>query len=105
MVQIKSKLRNPEKGVAQFPTSQCSSNKKSIQIALVYGQPTYIYQSIYLSEVHTIRFQTFFLWTFKIVVDSWKFSMLWLYILWDDRPMFMISGSKEQLQQQLEFTY
>ena len=27
-----------------------------------------------------------------------------LYILWDDRPIFMISASNEQLQQQLEFT-
>ena len=36
---------------------------------------------------------------FKIVVDSWKFSMLW-----DDWPIFMISGSNEQLQQELEYT-
>ena len=48
--------------------------------------------------------QTFFVWVFKIVVDSWKFSMLLLYILWDDRPIFMISGSNEQLQQELEYT-
>ena len=40
----------------------------------------------------------------KIVIDSWKFTMLLLYILWDDWPMFMISGSNEQLQQQLEYT-
>ena len=38
----------------------------------------------------------------KIIVDTWKFSMLLLYILWDDWPIFMISDSKEQLQQQLE---
>ena len=30
--------------------------------------------------------------------------MLLLYILWDDRPIFMISASNEQLQQQLEYT-
>ena len=30
--------------------------------------------------------------------------MLLLYILWDDWPIFMISGSIEQLQQQLEYT-
>ena len=41
-------------------------------------------------EVHTISFLTFFVWAFKIVVDSWKFS-----ILWDDWPIFMISGSNE----------
>ena len=31
-------------------------------------------------------------------------SMLLLYILWDDWPIFMISASNEQLQQQLECT-
>ena len=41
---------------------------------------------------------------FKIVVDSWKFSILLLYIVWDDWPIFMISASNEQLQQQLEYT-
>ena len=30
--------------------------------------------------------------------------MLLLYSLWDDWPIFMISGSNEQLQQQLEYT-
>ena len=30
--------------------------------------------------------------------------MLLLYIWWDDWPIFMISASKEQLQQQLEYT-
>ena len=55
-------------------------------------------------KVHTISFQTFYVWAFKIVVDSWKFTILLLYILWDDWPIFMISGSNEQLQQQLEYT-
>ena len=54
--------------------------------------------------MHTISFPTFFVWAFKIVVDSWKFSMLLLYILWDDWPIFMISAWKEQLQQELEYT-
>ena len=30
--------------------------------------------------------------------------MLLRYILWGDRPIFMISGSNEQLQKQLEYT-
>ena len=51
-----------------------------------------------------ISFQTFFVLTFEIVVDSWKFSMLLLYIVWDDWPVFMISSSNEQLQQELEYT-
>ena len=50
------------------------------------------------------RFPAFFVHAFKIVVDSWKFSMLLLYIIWDNWPIFMISDSKEQLQQQLEYT-
>ena len=54
--------------------------------------------------VYSICFQAFFVQTFKIVVDSWKFSMLFLYILWDEWLIFMISHSNEQLQQQLAYT-
>ena len=54
--------------------------------------------------VHLIGFQIFFLQAFRIIVDSWKFSILLLYILWDDWPIFMISASNQQLQQQLEYT-
>ena len=36
----------------------------------------------------------FFVQAFKIVVDSSKFSMLLLYLFWDDWPIFMISGLK-----------
>ena len=50
------------------------------------------------------KFLDFFVQAFEIVIDSWKFSMLLLYMLWDDWPIFMISGSNEQLQQQLEYT-
>ena len=55
-------------------------------------------------EGHTICFQTFFVRAFKIAVDSWKFTMLLLYMLWDDWPIFRISGSNEQLQHGLEYT-
>ena len=54
--------------------------------------------------VHSISFRTFFLLASKIVVDSWKFSMLFLYILWDDWPILMTSGSNQHLQQELECT-
>ena len=54
--------------------------------------------------VPSISFHTFFVQVFKIVVDSRKFTMLLLYILWDDWPIFMISRSNQQLQQQLEYT-
>ena len=49
------------------------------------------------------KFPDFFVQAFTIV-DPWKFSILLLFILWDDWPIFMISGSNEQLQQQLEYT-
>ena len=45
-----------------------------------------------------------FLQAFKIVIDCWKFSMLLLYILWDDWPVFMISALNEQQQHELEYT-
>ena len=51
-----------------------------------------------------ISFETFFGWTFQIVEDYLKFIMLLLYILWDDWPIFMISGLKKQLQQHYEYT-
>ena len=60
-----------------------------------YGNIKHIY------EVHTISFQIFFVWALKIVVDFWKYTML---LLWDDRPIFMISASNEHLQQELEHT-
>ena len=49
------------------------------------------------------KFSDFFVQAFTIVVDSWKFTMLLLYILWDDWPIFRISGSNEQLQQELKY--
>ena len=55
-------------------------------------------------EVHSIRVQPFFVWAFTIVVDSWKFGILLLYIFWDDWSIFVISGSNEHLQQKLEYT-
>ena len=50
------------------------------------------------------KFPDFFVRAFKIVVDSWEFNMLLLYILWDDWPIFMFLGSNEQLHQYMEYT-
>ena len=50
------------------------------------------------------KFLDFFVQAFKIVIDSWQFIILLLYILWDDWPIFMISRSNEQLEQELEYT-
>ena len=47
-----------------------------------------------------VDFQLCILWS----LVSWKFSILLLYILWDDWPIFMIPASNRQLQQQLEYT-
>ena len=58
----------------------------------------------YIHMVNSVSFQTFFVQVFRIVVNSSKFSMLLLYILWDDWPILMTSASNEQLQQQLEYT-
>ena len=59
-----------------------------------------------LDDIHGAfnKFPDFFVQAFKNVVDSWKFSMLLQFISWDDWPIFMISHSNEQLQQQLEYT-
>ena len=60
--------------------------------------------SIYIYTWYIQCFQTFFVQAFKIVVDFWKFTMLLLYTLWDDWPIFMISALNKQLQQKLEYT-
>ena len=62
-----------------------------------------IYIYIYIRGAFN-KFPDYFVQVFEIVVDSWKFTMLLLYILWDDWPISMISGSNQQLQQQLEYT-
>ena len=76
-------------------------NKLRYYIKLCYFISYYKYAEI---RVLFKKSPAFFVQAFKIVVDSWKFTMLLLYILWDDWPIFMISGSNEQLQQQLEYT-
>ena len=47
---------------------------------------------------------TLFVQAFRIGVDAWNFSMLLLYISWDNWRISMISASNEQLQQQWEYT-
>ena len=65
---------------------------------------TLTFEQIHTYVVPSISFQLFLVQAFRIVIDSWKFSMLLLFILWDDWPIFRISGSNEQLQQKLEYT-
>ena len=50
------------------------------------------------------KFPDFFVQAIKFVVDSWKFTKLLLYIYWDDRPIIMLTGSNEQLPQELVYT-
>ena len=64
----------------------------------------YSLQTCLTYMVLSINFQTFLVQAFEIGVDSWKFNMLLLYIVWDDWPIFMNSRSIEQLQQKLEYT-
>ena len=47
-------------------------------------QPKLQDQYVLAYVVPSISFQTIFVQAFKIVVDSWKFSILLLYIFWDD---------------------
>ena len=75
--------------------------KNYLKIITYFSSRAYIYMYIY--GVFN-KFPDFFVGAFKIVVDSWKLCMLLLYILWDDWPIFMISASNEQLQQQFEYT-
>ena len=70
----------------------------------IYFYSKIISGSFTLYVVPSISFQTFFVQAFRIVVGSWTFSMLLLYILWDDWPISMISGSNELLQLELEYT-
>ena len=79
-------------------------NRTVWSFSYVYLQNVFTNHIFNIYEVYTISLQTFFVRVFKIVIDSWEFTILLLYILWDDWPIFMISGSNEQLQQQLEYT-
>ena len=69
----------------------------------MYNIYIYIYIYIYIRGAFN-KFPDFFVQAFKFVVDTWKFSTFLLYILWDDWPIFMISGSNEQLQQEFKYT-
>ena len=73
---------------------------------MILGSNEQLQQQLEYTLLIYIRgaFPIFFVQTFKIVVDSWKFNILLLYISWDDRPIFMILGSNEQLQQEFEYT-
>ena len=56
------------------------------------------------SRIHKCLFLEYHIrGAFNKFPDSWKFSMLLLYISWDDWPIFTISGSNEHLKQELEY--
>ena len=104
------------KGVAPSDAPRCCSYWKREpsghpQLRWINFPFTYIYIYIYIymcvcvcvCVVLSVSFMTFLYWAFKIVADSWKTSMLLLYILYDNGPFSMISVSKEQLPQELEY--
>ena len=98
---------NPGKGVVASPTPRCSTNWKWAFCSPSTTVAKFIYIYIYIYIYIWCAFNKvpdFFVQAFRMVVDSRKLSMLLLYILWDDLPIFMISGSNEQLQQQLKYT-
>ena len=63
-----------------------------------------IYMCVYTWCIQYVSRFFFFVQVFRIIVYSWKFIMLYLYILWDDWPIFIVSSSNQQIQQQLEYT-
>ena len=87
MVLFRTAIRRDYFSLLKFPILKpCFSYKISSVCSLKYP---YSCSTSYL--VPSISLVAFFLeQEFKIVVDSWKFSMLLLYILWDDWPIFMI---------------
>ena len=80
----------PGRLISKTPKMICHLAKKSNQSRYIRGAFN--------------SFPDLFVQAFKIVVDSWKFSILLLYILWYDRPIFMISSSNKHQQQQWECT-
>ena len=78
--------------------------KRMRNISWAQNLPYFTWEEPTWYMVPSISFQTFFVQAFKIVVNSWKSSMLLLYILRDNWSIFMISGLNKQLQQQLEYT-
>ena len=76
-------------------------NKYLIKCSYLYKYELfciYVTRTVYMYAGNSITFQTLFVQTFKIAEDFWKFSILLLYILCDDWPIFMISGSSELLK-------
>ena len=58
------------------------STEIKVFATLKYFSSTHLFLLFLIYVVTTISFQTFFVQAFKIV-DSWNFTMLLLYILWD----------------------
>ena len=71
--------------------------------------PSQLWRKVVVPDWDPSMYQIYLRGAFSMFPDFFfyrhlKWSILLLYILWDDRPIFMISGSNEQLQQQLEYT-
>ena len=56
------------------------------------------------NEVHTVSIQTFFLWAFRLSELLKIHYVIAIHLMRWLTHFFMISGSNEQLQQQLEYT-
>ena len=82
-------LRDENKNKTITYTQQIKKIKNAIQIwkNQIYSKVIYIYIDRYIRGAFN-KIPGIFVQAFKIVVDSWKFSMLLLYILWDDWPIF-----------------
>ena len=93
--------RQPFAGWCSLPILGPIDTWKIYWYIYVYIYNIYIY--IYIRGACDY-FPDFFRMGIYIVVDSWTFSKLLLYVYTDDWPIFRISASNQQLQQELEYT-
>ena len=86
-------------GIQQYNNNNSYTSKEKLIICRIRANVGDVVSKMTVNHIRGVSNKNpdFFVQVFKIVVDSWKFSMLLLYILWDDWPVFMLSGSNEQL--------
>ena len=86
---------------------------RAVTIDCNFTCPLYNLSNIYV--VHSISFQTFFVQAFKIVIDSWKFSVITIHLMrwltnfydlrfkWTATPAIGIHPTKAWLSQLVNF--
>ena len=80
----------------------CNNSSDTISLRTLGMKFVLLYIYIHTHTVHSISFKTFCT-DIQDCRRHLKIQYTLLYILWDDWPIFKISGSKEQLQQELKY--